>query len=72
MLKHPKRVSRPLFKSLNLFSYEKSGKVRKNFPTQKFGGGDLGYKISTGHLWLAFTLLPNGDTFSAFNQKENI
>ena len=45
MLKHPKRVSRPLFKCLNCFSYEKSGKVRKNFPTQKFGGGDLGKRL---------------------------
>ena len=39
MLKHPKRVFRPLFKSLNLFSYEKSGKVRKNFRPKNLGVG---------------------------------
>ena len=45
MLKHPKRVSRSLFKSLNQFSYEKSGKLIKKFPTQNFGGGDLGKRL---------------------------
>ena len=45
MLKHPKRASRPLFESRNRFSYEKSGKVGKNIPTQKFGGGDLGKRL---------------------------
>ena len=45
MLKHPKRVSRPIFESLNRFSCEKSGKVRKKFPNQNFGGGDLGKRL---------------------------